>query len=306
MRYYIKLCLVNLLFFILFLEIACRTIPFLKNYSIVADYESTNSFYPTLKKMMIPGENFLLKQGNEFRYNIKINSIGLFDNEISNPEIIGLGDSFTQGFGAPIDSTYLKTIERKLNIITLNAGIGGSDPMKDLERLKFLFAKPIIPKVVIETVNTTDLFDIAMNKRGLYTDYLKFTKFLYRLIIMEDYKRLLYPKEKMYTKTHDRIFGSIIGMNKLCNDKGVKLVVCFQPIKNDIYDGWTYDSLIIKVKQQNVPVINLKKAFEIDGRITKNNVQDFYWQTDGHFNSKGYNIMGESIAKEIQKRNFLN
>jgi hypothetical protein len=57
-----------------------------------------------------------------------MNKLGLFDNEVENPIIVGLGDSFTQGVGTPPDSTWLKYIERKLDLKTLNAGIGASNP----------------------------------------------------------------------------------------------------------------------------------------------------------------------------------
>lgn len=295
----LKLFLVNLLVFVVLLEISCRTIPFLKNYCIVADFESTNSYYKTIKKRVTPGKYSLYKT-NEFSYLFTMNKLGLFDNEVEDPEIVGLGDSFTQGVGTPPDSTWLKSIERKTGKKTLNAGIGGSNPEKEYVLLQSLYAtKTIRPKLLIETINSTDIFDIAMNEQGFYSSYSFASIFLYKLFTLQDWKRLYLAKEKKYSSTHEKIYTAVLNMDKLCVENGCTLVVVFNPIQDDILNNWSFDSLITKISQKNIPVIDLKKEFEKDGRITKKTVQNYYWQTDGHHNTKGYSIMGEIIANKI-------
>jgi lysophospholipase L1-like esterase len=67
-------------------------------------------------------ENFKgVTQTREFKTNIDISSEGFRDYEHSRQKkdgtyrIIGLGDSFTFGFGVPFEETYLRILEKKLN-----------------------------------------------------------------------------------------------------------------------------------------------------------------------------------------------
>jgi hypothetical protein len=86
---------------------------------------------------------------SEFKYEHRYNSLGLRNDEIKTPKpaneyrILGLGDSFTEGIGAPQDSSWLpllqnilqqKTSQYKINCI--NAGHAGSDPVFDYQLLK--------------------------------------------------------------------------------------------------------------------------------------------------------------------------
>lgn len=73
----------------------------------------------------------------------KINSQGLRDYEysIKKPEkifrIIGLGDSYTYGWGVKLEDIYLKQLEKKLrNVEVINFGVGGYNTVQEVEFFK--------------------------------------------------------------------------------------------------------------------------------------------------------------------------
>ena len=106
----------------------------------------------------------------EFRFERKTNSLGLSERPISvdkpHYRIIGLGDSFTEGFGVSQDSTWLRKLERQLNhnseieVETINAGIGGSDPVYEYQLFKDKLLG-LAPDLVILSINSSDIGDLA-------------------------------------------------------------------------------------------------------------------------------------------------
>jgi lysophospholipase L1-like esterase len=71
-----------------------------------------------------PGLNRPL-QGREFDVQLIANSLGLRDDEpsLQGPEIIGLGDSFTMGYGVEQEQSFIELLGKDLEQRTLNAGI---------------------------------------------------------------------------------------------------------------------------------------------------------------------------------------
>lgn len=83
----------------------------------------------------------------EFSTPIRTNSLGFRDYELPPKgtgtfRILGLGDSFTFGAAAPLEQTYLKILERRLNegslgrFQVLNTGVDGYGPQHYLQYLK--------------------------------------------------------------------------------------------------------------------------------------------------------------------------
>ena len=110
----------------------------------------------------------------EYAYHIQTNSEGLREAEIPVPNphsdyrILALGDSFTEGRGAGQDSTWPKSLERKLNAsagsrktMVINAGISGSDPFFEYQLLKERLLK-YNPNMVIVAINSSDIDDLII------------------------------------------------------------------------------------------------------------------------------------------------
>src|SRR5262249_26956836 len=77
----------------------------------------------------------------EFEHRRRANSLGLSEVEIpvrresGEYRIVALGDSYTEGVGAPYESTWVRVMERTLRtrlpgrrVTAVNAGVAGSDP----------------------------------------------------------------------------------------------------------------------------------------------------------------------------------
>ncbi|MCW5906361.1 MAG: hypothetical protein KIS94_00740 [Chitinophagales bacterium] len=119
-------------------------------------------------------EPFHLRNYNttEFNYtNEHFNSLGL-RGELpprGKKVICAMGDSFTESFGAPADSTWPKLLGNMLqtidtNLAVLNAGISGSDPFFEFKLLQQLQQQYLVTEAIF-MVNCSDLLDV-MTKGG--------------------------------------------------------------------------------------------------------------------------------------------
>lgn len=110
----------------------------------------------------VPNPNFKGKMnGYEFSPIIEINSQGFRDYEVSIKKnaIVGLGDSYTMGYNVALEDTYLKKIEKRLNMRTINCGVGGYGTKQELIFYK-KFASKYTPIMVLLGYHIgSDLFD---------------------------------------------------------------------------------------------------------------------------------------------------
>ena len=91
-----------------------------------------------------PDLSYTLKPGTftfteiEFSNEYRVNSLGVRDEEGSliKPEIIFLGDSFTLGWGVNQEQTYVKLLEKKIQLKTLNTSIPSFGTVREMLILK--------------------------------------------------------------------------------------------------------------------------------------------------------------------------
>ena len=97
----------------------------------------------------------------EFNTEIKINSLGLRDNEISiknRTRILMLGDSFTFGYGVEMNETFSELIEQNSGYEVINAGVMSYSPILEYRYLKkkgYLLK----PDIVIQNIDISDFSD---------------------------------------------------------------------------------------------------------------------------------------------------
>ncbi|HLP49356.1 MAG TPA: SGNH/GDSL hydrolase family protein [Chitinophagales bacterium] len=153
------------------LEIALRLGGFYRTYSerIGKGYQSYynvtyNSWYFTYP----PDTSFVADNG-DFKFAYTTNSLGLREKEFVEPatdstiKIITIGDSFTEGVGAPYDSTWPRLLEgdllyKGINTHVYTAGMGGADPFYEytLFRDKLVSYKP---DMLVMVINSSDFAD---------------------------------------------------------------------------------------------------------------------------------------------------
>jgi lysophospholipase L1-like esterase len=289
--------------------------------------------YPALKSVEL--------RKTEFTHFRTINSLGLTGPEPvlakarGEYRILALGDSFTEGVGAPADSTWARVVERALSarhpgrrITTLNGGVNGSDPCFDylLLREKLL---PYRPDLVIETMNTSDVGDILIRggmerfrSDGTLSyrappkwEWLYSLSFIVRHVVHDvlGYNWFLIKKSRERPeaeKAVETLKSSTAALHALCTEHGIHLMIVTHPLENEVRQGrYAYDAFSWWVadleKDGRLPFQDLLRDYAARGTITTATARRFYWPIDLHHNAAGYEVMGEAIARRINEMNLV-
>jgi len=281
------------------------------------------------KLHIYPPNNLLIVERKEFEYPFKFNSDGLrdkrrtLDKDSNEYRIICLGNSFTEGIGTPQDSTWPALLEQYLqnengkSISVFNAGVSSSDPFFEfiLLRDKMLAYKP---DLVLVTLGYTDL-EFYRFRGG-------FERFTY-----DGFKyRKPPPWEKIYAVSHicrfftDKIFNFkfLMSPQEFINDRINALndtYTCmhffnhlshredfkFAVIFNDDRPPF-YKPLMEKLKNENI--IDVCDLYEFNTKcekITNDTYKNLKWPIDGHYNSKGYDLVARGVKWYILKNEYI-
>jgi hypothetical protein len=272
---------------------------------------------------------------SEYCYNRKVNSEGLSDNEHTvrkNPNqyrIIGLGDSFTEGDGAHVDSTWLKFLERDLvkypmkrELDFFNAGVCGSDPFFEYLLLKKVLLK-YEPDLVLIAINTSDIFDIIARggmERFQPDGSVKYSNIpfwqplfaishLSRLVFSWlGYDELLLDKDEIsMNNANNRIVESINMFYILSEKADFKILVIFHPLKSEIdYGEFGLSQAVNKIKSQKlVDFLDLLEYFRSKEHIDSTNSANYFWKYDGHHNAKGYELFAKGVEWKLNEMGII-
>ncbi len=276
-------------------------------------------------------ENVTDKQ-QEFVYHYKYNSLGFQGNDFSTDSqlfnIIGLGDSFTEGCGAPADSTWLNLFAQQANntalfprqVQPINGGIHGSDPFFEFVMLRELLLV-YNPKIVVLAINKTDVYDVIKNggwerfsaDNKLQARPRPWWYILYqcspiaRYIIYIGRNWLLLTPEE-YKKEEDLALQKIIACvlndyKPLADSCRFKLVVFAHPMLEELTDdNFVLQQMVDSLEtSKDIITINayteFKRLHEHHG-LTYNSI---YWPIDGHHKSEGYKLWANILYHELRK-----
>lgn len=256
----------------------------------------------------------------EFRYEYHTNSHGYRETEIDTSSgscrILVFGDSFSEGMGAPNDSTWPHLLQGLLQRDGLparvyNCSSSGGDPFFGYMGLKHEFLA-LDPTQVVFTFNTSDLADYVF--RGGFSRFLPDSTVAFRkgpdwlpwyekshLVRAAVHShRDFIPNMQMHQKTwqrlHEESFDSVLYCLKrvhgLCREAGVPLLVvthggpleiCLDPPEmRSVYDIEALDF-------GDIPVVHLNS--KIETAIEGPDCMTYGWPLDGHYNSRGYALM---------------
>lgn len=271
-----------------------------------------------------------LKQ-TEYNYPRKTNSLGLSDVEYQKDRkansirILAIGDSFTEGDGAPSDSTWPHRLCENLKgqyparpIELFNAGVCGSDPFFSYIMLR---EKLIAyhPDLVILAMNSTDVNDVIIrggmerflqNNRTSYRPHPKFEfplaiSYVNRLVLKAlaglDETTCNTKQEQVQAETHAvAVLSQIVQKtSQLCKQNGGDFLLVAHPLN---YECHAKSYMGIKPVLDNLKSNGDLAVFDflnyldqrhlIDGTATNS----YYWEKDAHHNPKGYTLMGDAIT----------
>lgn len=277
---------------------------------------------------------------NEYYSEYKHNSVGIRDIEhnIVKPEgvfrILGLGDSFTYGQGAPFEDTYLYRLEKMLNaregnhpeIEIIKAGIPRFFP--ELERIfleKYgLQYKPdliligFLPNDVADTFMGIDAVKVNEDGYLIPKEAKKFGKTGKWLYIHSHLSRIILGKYKSFrTKINRPRFPEIYKVNgyhekdwRKVESEYRKMIeisaranakIAFihipQAIGDDSYPALRLSSFC---SEQNVTFIDVLPAMQKASQY-----ETLYWPRDGHCNSSGYRVIAEAIYEKLIENEFI-
>lgn len=153
------------------LEVGLRLGGFYNTYteSIGQGYKSYyNSSHVTWYLSYPPNHDFELNHG-DFKYQYHTSSLGLRSPEFSVPatdsvkRVFTLGDSFTEGVGAPSDSSWPALLQADFAkqgrfFKVYNAGVSGSDPFYEYTFLRDKLLK-FKPDFIVMAINSSDFTD---------------------------------------------------------------------------------------------------------------------------------------------------
>ncbi|MEM7104603.1 MAG: hypothetical protein AAF502_15810 [Bacteroidota bacterium] len=271
----------------------------------------------------------------EFNYFKKSNSLGFLSEEfkpdtIENKfRIIGVGDSFTEGVGAPMDSTWVKLMENKLNLdstsgfYTMNVGISGSDLYYGYVALRDLMLTKN-PDLVILAINTSDILDVLIRggmERFKSDSTVAYKKPPWFEVIYKDshiargfMKRILKYNEFMFTKNQMKekevvalkeIASGVRLYDKTAKENGFQFCVVLHPVAAElIYEGYPIKGLKSHFADSTIPIFDI---FE-DMRYREEDdppIESIFWPKDLHYNSKGYQKMGNIIADRLLENGLI-
>lgn len=288
--------------------------------------EKLNSWY-----WVHPPNDTINNVKKEFVFYRTTNSLGLSEKEISDKKdssirILALGDSFTEGVGLAYEKTWVKQMEtrwRNKNVETVNAGIGGSDPVYEfaLYRDKLTNAPS---DIVILTINSTDIMDIS--SRGGFErfkvdgtagsepprwEWIYASNHMVRMFMngvlgySSDLSRNSHSEgnQKQAVKVLKDVFDQL---RKLTNERKAKLLIVFQPSIGS-FDGGLYspffgqEELKKYLKSKKIEFVDASQAFVDKG----SEVPAYFWPLDTHFNEKGYGLFGQTIYEKIEELKWL-
>lgn len=267
----------------------------------------------------------------EFSYLHTYNSHGLRDHEWSSDTslftIVGLGDSFTEGYGSPQDSTWLRLLENKLRqqipglrVQTVNGGISNSDPFSEI----LLLEKQLLqyhPDMVIVALNNSDINDVTIRggkerfsdgsvsyKSGPWWEFFYSFSYLFRTFIHSvcGYNYLLIPEKEAGTAQDQAVSllrdCLVSDFKSLALKHHFKLVVVLQPMQEELEkNNFSLTRLSENLAgNKGITTINLFNDYRTAQSKQHFSFKSLYWATDLHHNSSGYRLWAEILAEKLR------
>lgn len=278
-----------------------------------------------------PNDTVIYEQ-SEFSYINYINEFGNrersieFFKDTNAIKVFCLGDSFTEGDGAPYDSTWVKRLENlsnencDTNFIFYNAGVCGSDVFYTKKLLTEKLIK-LKPDYVIESINDSDLPDVVyrggkerFNKDGTtsgkvgprWEKYYKYSHiFRFIVAVFFNYDENLFVKGKEFETEFEAlqlVKNQVIETADWCKNNNIPYIAFLHPVPS----GWKHqEDIYIAFLDafEDIPYVHnltpkFKKSFE------NRNIKDYSWEENAHFNGKGYYVMGDIYYETLIKEFF--
>jgi lysophospholipase L1-like esterase len=266
----------------------------------------------------------------EFSYAYQIDSLGFRNKHLSIQDsralILFLGDSFTEGVGTSSDSTWPTFLchilsQQGYKCRDYNAGMHGSDPFYEDYILRNRLAV-LHPDAVIQCINYSDLLEFIWRggkERFLPDGSVRYLKgpwwepiyhycHLFRLVLHAalGYDFTLLSKTKFQKEIQSAITENaacISATAKWCMEHHIAYSLVIHPYPQSyarVLNGHDEIEKIAAALPANVECISLFDDFK--KHIKAQNVTNYSWPNDGHFNGKGYQLFAKLYSERLVRK----
>lgn len=277
----------------------------------------------------------------EFDYLYEINSLGFRDVEhtFSKPEgvyrILGIGDSFTYGGGAPFEDTYLYRLEELLNsrresitkVEIIKTGIAGMFPQPERKLLDTLGRK-FEPDLILIAFLPNDVIDTFKYNQGLVINvgssgylmtgaFVKISKRFEWLIVhshlvravcdrflfylMEGFRNYIawkeiYKPNGLHEDDWREVESEYLRMIEIANQIDSKIAFIHIPQKGPWDDSAFYPGeRLSKFCEKNG--VTFIDTLSALKEASKSKV--LYWEKDGHCTIDGYKVIADTVYLKL-------
>lgn len=292
------------------------------------DYDSLHIILPTYKNRL---------QSEDFDYSRIRNNEGFRDKAFECTQdtsailIQTLGDSFTEGDGAPADSSYPAALRRLFQanqqhqLVVQNYGICGNDPgfygiqlrnfgLKYHPKLWIMcyccfdFTNDFFSRGGLERFSSHPMQGLQMPKWEIVYAY----SFVFRLFIKAFSEKdphcffmtsmAIQQRQKALEPKWNEVF---VQLNALAKANNVKILLVKKPEGNEVSNKkYAFDFSFFEKdlsKLSNIKTFDLLPYYLNTEHWDGNETKKYYWEHDGHHNGKGYEKMAKGIYTGLQE-----
>jgi lysophospholipase L1-like esterase len=270
----------------------------------------------------------------EFDYELRTNSMGIRD--VEHPvekrpgeyRIVGLGDSFTEGQGAPYEDSYLKILERKLrkspvdrDVRVIVGGVAGSDPFYCYKLLedRLLRFQPDLIMLAINSSDVTDTIARGGNERFRPDGQVRFAppprdewifarSHVYRAFTMTvlgyDWFGLS-PGEHASKRADaiEKLKALAADYQSLAEREASRFLVILHPDAYELTTAtYSFDAegLMQFLAGRGIPYLDLMPYFLERTGSDPRRIETIYWEKDFHHNTDGYRLFAEGVEEYLR------
>lgn len=270
----------------------------------------------------------------EFNYPRQTNSFGFSDEEFyrdtSKMLIQTYGDSFTEGDGAPADSSYPAILRTLLGerYQVQNYGISGNDPGFYVTQFAKVGAK-FKPDIIILCYGTYDFALDVMSRGGLerfvkdgwqthkgpWWEIFYAISYVNRLLFhaagihYNDFFMAKAEMQKQLKNLEPKWNEIFVEIARLAEQHHTKVLLIKKPERSEIdinayhYKMAFFDSFLL-----NYPVFkhaDLMPLYNRQGLTNYESTTPYYWPQDGHHNPRGYAVMAQVVKEALEQNHLL-
>jgi lysophospholipase L1-like esterase len=291
---------------------------------------------PNIDWHYLPGSDGYLEAA-EYKYPRHHNNLGFSDADFypkkdSNTILVQTyGDSFTEGDGAPVDSSYpailrdLLKRDGQTKIIVQNMGICGNDPAFVWKQLKDI-GTGLKPDVVVIVYNTGDLKTDFFTRGGqerFKGDYYKgfdapnwewiygvsyVARLVARSVFGIEYKNFFLTDaqaDKRVEELKPKWNQTFAGIATLTCPNKTKVLLIKKPERGEVdFNKYEQDFAFFDRMRDTVSCFkqyDLLPFYRDSCHMNRDNTGRYWWMMDGHNNGLGYAMMARGVYNGLRK-----